>query len=428
MPAASGTTKPDLSIKKYFSEKVITGGLCIIPVILVGLYTYLLITNSDTDLCHPENYTCSAPLINGVEQKGQQPQQPQKPVNPPEPNSSQPQSMASNLEKAREAAAAAMENATKDNFASVQMVTSKYSCKDPELVNGPKQLSSSESKTYKIAAIILIVILILFTFSVSIKTTENVTHLDENLLVYGSTHYDRLNPSDKTKYKTLWLLVLSTIVIGILGSVYLAKNTIKDTHIGFSSSLIGIFIGIFAFLVINWPDTDSLTIYIFRLIMAIGTILLIIGTAILHTTESDNLQNGFLKTAINNTIMKIVPILMGVVALGNLGAIGFGIKTHKKGKASIVFMIAQGISALLLITCIGFYYDYKSKCNSHSVGICKPIDKPKYNEDGSLDTSIYCKQITGMTISKDKVKNMSIAMCVLTILTQIVGFIAAIMS
>ncbi len=426
MPAPSASTKTDLSIKKYFSEKVITGGLCIIPVILVGLYTYLLITNSDTDLCHPENYSCSAPLINGVPQKDQQPQQPQQPVNPPEPSSSQPQSMASNLEKAMEAAAAAMENATKDNFAPVQMVTSKYSCNPPDLVNGPKQLSSSESKTYKTAAIILIVILILFTFSVSIK--EKDARDNGILLVYGSSNYDKLDPSDKTKYKTLWLLVLSTIAIGILGSIYLAKNTIKDTHIGFSSSLVGIFLAIFIFLVIYWPDTDSLTIYIFRLIMAIATILLIIGTAILHTTESDNLQNGFLKTAINNTTMKIVPILMGVVALGNLGAIAFGVKTHKKDKASIVFMIAQGISAILLITCIGFYYDYKSKCGSHSVAICKPIDKPKYNEDGSLDTSIYCKQITGMTISKDKVKNMSIGMCVLTILTQIVGFIAAIMS
>jgi len=435
--SAFGSTSTFL---KKNGEKAITVTLCLLPIILVSLFAGLLINNSHTDSCHPSNYVCESAIV--VDNS------PNKPTSQPTSQpSSQPQpDYASNLAKAKAEAAASMARAG-EGFAPAGMpgasegfaplVRSKYNCKDAKLVGGPTQASKSETNKYFAASITFIILLsIIFVLSFFWNVDDGA---HRHSYWYYCLKKDKLSDDDLPKFWGVMIGGPSILILIILTIVFLAKkphgikekhaakktHDIKEKHAAFSISLIGMLIALGCFLPFVVAETTSKVTSII-----IGTIVLIIavGTAILHTTEADNLTQGFLDKAINNTTMKILPFLMAIVALGNLGAIGYGIKGKKYDKPSIVFMITQAVSAILLIACIGFYYNYKSKCNSHSSAICKPIDKSTYDEDGNLETGIDCKPVTNMPISKSTVTKTCIALSVLMALTQIVGIGAAIKS
>ena len=417
------------SLSPYISEKLITIVLCILPITLVILFAYILIDKSKSDLCNPANYSCELPFSTGVGLQNQPQNQPQK-ATPAAPDST---AYGSNLAKAKAAAAKAMANANAkegDNFVAVSSI--KHQCIAPgKLINGPTKQGSM--KVYTAVTIILMIILILFVIIVSLGFTDDNTHekLINFLINFDDEH--KLNTLEPEKdipiAKTIGLLIPASIVIVILTIVYLAKqpNTIKEQHAAFSISLIGMFTAIIASIRLISPIPNMIS-YILTILMFIALVALIVGTIMLHTTEIENLKKGYLSTAVNNTAMKSIPIFMGIVALCNLGAIGYGVKHHKTSKSGIIFMITQGISFILLVACIGFYYNYKFKCDSHSVITCKPVERNTYDKDGSLNTEIYCKPITNMPVSTNTVSNMGIAMCVLMTLTQIVGVGAAVMS
>ena len=405
--------------------------LCILPIALVILFAYILIGKSKTDLCNSMNYSCDLPFSSGIGLQNQ-------PQNATPSNKTQISQITdsttygSNLAKAKAAASIAMTKANAkdgDTFAAVSSI--KHQCiAQAKLINGPEKQGSM--KGYTAATIILMVILILFVVIITLGLEdENASDKLINFLIkFDEDHkLNTLAEENVPRAKTIGLLIPTSIIIVILTIVYLAKqpNTIKEKHAAFSISLIGMFMAVIASIKLISPNPNMIS-YILTIIIFIALVALIIGTIILHTTETKNLTSGYLSTAVNNTAMKTIPIFMGIVALCNLGAIGYGVKHHKTSKTGIIFMITQGISLILLVACIGFYYNYKFKCDSHSVATCKPVENHKYNKDGSLDTEIYCKPVTNMSVSASTVSNMGIAMCVLMTLTQIVGVGAAVMA
>lgn len=428
------TTPAKPKIIEDYAEKILGGGLCILPVILMIVLATLLITNSHTDLCHADNYTCNTPII--IDEKPAE--QPQKPAEQPaivqpsnSANSSTPQFISdidkakADLERARSQSNSAFID-TNEHFDPLE-IKNKYNCNDAILVGGPKKASNSTSKTYQIIGIVLLVILILITMWVMFNKSYGV--LDQKIL-YITKFFspNSIGIHDRSAIWYLYSLIITALISLILSIFYLVtEKNVKGNYLVFSINLICILVGIVCLLNLYAAATSNIA-NVIKIILMVISIIIIIGTSILNTTETDNLNKGFLNTAINNTTMKIIPFLIGIVALGNLLSIGYGIKTHQHGKAAITFMVTQGISVILLIAFIAFYYDYKSKCSSHSIATCKPVPKYTYDDEGNLVTTLICEPKTYMPVSKTAVTNTSIAMIVLMAITQIVGLGAVIIS
>jgi hypothetical protein len=373
--------------------------MCLIPWILVVMWTATFVNKTKSDECNAENYKCEAPVKAAYGSSSSS--TPTTTI----PSSTQPTTNI-NDDKQKEIGALTATTTTKEGF--ISSATTDLDATDCgqtpiKRISEPKANSAKTFNAFTTLSIISIVVMVA-------------------LIVGCIWYYNYIGSGSgfEIQKACLVIVVIISIIFSIMMSVFLGLKNKMYTSAAFHTSIISflsiIIVAIKYFTGSNWP-TWSIVSYA---VLGLLTILMLFGTMFIHTFQKDNLEKGKYTHAVNEAISAIVPPFMIIYVLISL-LLGVGTIATK---GSVPFSITQMISAILLMACIGMYYKYKVDCNN-SVPMCRNDLITTLSKDKKKRTiSSACIPDTGMTIKTKTIINMGVAMSVLMGINQLIGGIA----
>ena len=387
---------------------------CLVPIILVVIWTVSFIKKTQSDECNRLNYKCAPPVIDtGLAELYNPSTTTTKAPASSNPASSNPSTKTPDEQQALNDANKQQSGATtttKKPFTNVTNPKVDAICVGkPERIKWPTPDSDYTIKTLKSAAIGIFSICIILALSIG---------KDRLFLGNGSGLFIKPWKHDGNQTKINWLLSL-VISLGSLGVIIYSnvKENPYNSYLAFNLSLIALFalLGL-SDIVSNEAFIPRPLAYIFFMIL----IALIAGTIYMFKFQEDNIKEGKISHAINEAIIAMTPPMMALMVLISVGVAGYHLLMDD---GSTVFGITQVISILVLLACIGMYYDYSKKCRN-SVRICKLRNPTDYKGVEGGITEYMCVPSTGMNITPTTITNMGIAVSVIIGLNNIVGAMA----
>ena len=373
------------------------GLLCVLPILLLVIFAISFSIKTNRDLCNASNYTCDPPTSN------------------PTTNTS-------------------TTTTTKVQNQVQTKISEKFdirSCGAPRPKPGDSLIDSSSSiKGYKIISYVFICFTVLVIVLIGFFHELDRKRLWSILIKRGNVG---MNVAETSSYRVWWMSLILILALIITTIVYLAKKQkqANNTHIGFSISFINLLIALILAMFYTsekkvsaffFAKPDSPTSYAY-VILGLILVIFVIGTIYFHTSQEENLDEGKITYAINESVVNMMAPIMLVIALANLlvgGGILVGIK--KADKPRILFGGTQLISGILLIAGAAYFYNYKAKCSSATV-VCDYKSRT-INRTSGED---MCIPDSGMSMTHTSAVTMSTSINVIMALTQIVSTVAIIL-
>lgn len=379
------------------------GLLCVLPVLVLVIFAISFSIKTKRDLCNASNYTCAPPTSNPTTTTSTT-------------TSTKPKTNA-------------------QNQALPQKLYEKFdirSCGEAHPKPSDSLIDSSSSiKGYKIISYVFICFTVLVIVLIGFFHELDRKRLWSILIKRGNIV---MNAADTSSYRVWWMSLILILALIITTIVYLAKKQkqANNTHIGFSISFINLLIALILAMFYTsekkvsaffFAKPDSPTSYAY-VILGLILVIFVIGTIYFHTSQEENLDEGKITYAINESVVNMMAPIMLVIALANLlvggGMVLFGIK--KADKPRILFGGTQLISGILLIAGAAYFYNYKAKCSSATV-VCDYRSK-NINRTSGED---MCIPDSGMSMTHTGAVTMSTSINVIMALTQIVSTVAIIL-
>ena len=312
------------------------------------------------------------------------------------------------------------------------------SCSKPRTKPGHDLIDSSSSLNGYIGTAIFFILLVIallisYYFFTELGTAQN----KKSIWVYWWNRAG-INDNEISIARTFMYFTILIAVLLIASVVYLGMsrkaNKANNVHIGFSISFINILITLIltmflssekSFSAFFFTKPSNYTSYGY-VILSLILIIFIIGTIYFHTSQKENLDEGKITYAINESVVNMMAPIMLVISLANLliggGMIKNSMKQKQIDKLRLTFGITQIISGILLVAGAAYFYNYKAKCSSATITCAyssKNIDRGS-GED-------MCTPYSGMSMTHSSSVTMGISLSVIMSLIQIVGSVIVIL-
>ena len=401
---------------------------CLLPIILVVMWTVSFIKKTQSDECNKLNYECDPPQINVV--LGNLP--PKQPFN----DITNPSTLDPDQQKAINAARIAQNGTTtnpstttKSTTTTIPTTTTKSSTTTKaeikqidQCVGKPRRIKRATPDSQYTIDTLKGSSIAIFCISCLLALFNGPNRLFEDTTLAGGSKPLIFSWAHNADNLVINIIVSWVILLGGTGFfiyAYAFKQNKHNTYLAFNISLIALF-ALLGLSDILSPQGDELfPKYITYIFFAIF-LALIAGTIYMFKFQEDNIKEGKISHAINEAIIAMTPPMMAIMVLISIALI---IENLFGKSGSMVFGITQIISVLILIACIAMYYDYSKKCRE-SVPRCELDVKTKYYDVQTGLTGKRCIPYTGMNITTKTITNMGIAVSVLIGLNNIVGAIA----
>jgi hypothetical protein len=365
------------------------GMLCILPVLVLVIFVITFSIKTKRDLCNVSNYICDPPT-------------------------------------------------TKAQSQEQTKIYEIRSCSTPTTKPGHDLIDSSSSLNgYIGTAIFFILLVIALLISYYFFTELGTDRNKKTIWRYFFTNAG-LDIDDESIIWTFRGALILIAVLLIASVIYLGMsrkaNKANNVHIGFSISFINILITLILTMFLS--SNKSFSTFFFTkpsnytsygyVILSLILIIFIIGTIYFHTSQKENLDEGKITYAINESVVNMMAPIMLVISLANLliggGMIKNSMKQKQIDKLRLTFGITQIISGILLVAGAAYFYNYKAKCSSATITCAyssKNIDRGS-GED-------MCTPYSGMSMTHSSSVTMGISLSVIMSLIQIVGSVIVIL-
>jgi divalent metal cation (Fe/Co/Zn/Cd) transporter len=393
---------------------------CLIPIILVVIWTISFIRKTKSDKCNKLNYTCDPPQTDVV-LGNVPPKQPFANINN---LLTQEEKKASNDALKEQDGTVMTTTSTIPNITTTEPTSTIIAKSEIEqidkCVSAPKLIkratpdSKYTMKTLKWTTLGLIFLNFFLIFTLGKTGLFGIMRNDDRLALLDFDDHPGYN---NRLINTIisWIVLFGQIVLMIF---YLARDNNYNVYLAFNLSLIVLF-GILGLSEIRTEDDQPLFPKPITYIFVALFLALLAGTIYMFKFQEDNIKEGKISHAINEAIMAMIPPFMAIFVLISFGLI---IKHLFQG-GNKIFGITQIISLLILIACITMYYDYSKKCRE-SIPKCELDIKTKHYDVQTALTGKKCVPYTGMNITTETITNMGIAISVIIGLNNIGGAIA----